>query len=71
VNALTSILDFNLSVFMHEVGLGSPIAGNYFLASNASSSSTTLQTGGASAFHALPIVMHVAIFVVAATALLV
>jgi hypothetical protein len=55
---------------MHEVGLGSPIAGNYFLASNTSSSSTTLQTGGASAFHALPIVMHVAIFVVAATALL-
>lgn len=46
-NASSSYLNFNLTQFAQEVGLGSPIAGNFFFASNTSSAQPSPVTGAA------------------------
>ncbi|KAI0638337.1 phosphatidylethanolamine-binding protein [Trametes polyzona] len=45
VNASTPISNFNISLFAQEVGLGSPIAGNFFL-TGPDSNSTNSTSGG-------------------------
>jgi phosphatidylethanolamine-binding protein len=50
VNASTPRTNFNLSMFAQSVGLGNPIAGNFFLtgpSSNGSGSGDASQTGSA------------------------
>ncbi|KAI0719403.1 phosphatidylethanolamine-binding protein [Cerioporus squamosus] len=52
VNASTPIFGFNISVFAQELGLGSPIAGNFFTAgpiSNSSANSSSATSSGAAA----------------------
>ncbi|TFK93685.1 PEBP-like protein [Polyporus arcularius HHB13444] len=52
VNASTPIFGFNVSVFAQELGLGSPVAGNFFIAgpaSNSSAAQSITASSGASA----------------------
>jgi hypothetical protein len=68
INA-SSIVNFNLTTFAHGAGLGSPIAGDYFLASNTSAESgSSSKKGGASiGYRAMPIVtilMSITVFAV-------
>ncbi|KAI9056532.1 PEBP-like protein [Trametes sanguinea] len=54
VNSSTPVNNFNISLFAQEVGLGSPIAGNFFLtgpdanSTNSSTNSTSTASGAAS-----------------------
>ncbi|RDX57157.1 PEBP-like protein [Lentinus brumalis] len=58
VNASTPIFGFNVSVFAQELGLGIPVAGNFFFAGQASNSSTdqsiTASSGAAATTQSRP-----------------